>query len=66
MNRGQWIITLQVILSILIALEIHNSERLWLMITIISGVIALKHENDILNIGRRIIRSAHKIIKVSR
>ncbi len=65
-NRGQWIITLQVILSILVALEIQNSERLWLMLAIISGVIALKHESDIINIGRKVIRSAHKIIKVSR
>ena len=66
MNRGQWIITLQVILSILVALEIQNSERLWLMLAVISGVIALKHESDIIDIGRRMIKSAHKIIKISR
>ena len=61
-NRGQLVITLQGILSILVALEIQSSDRLWLMIAIISGVIALKHEDDIIKIYRRILSSVHKII----
>ena len=62
MNRNQLITTLQFALSVLVALEIQSSDRLWLMIAIISGVIALKHEDDIIKIYRRILSSVHKII----
>ena len=62
MNRNQLITTLQFALSVLVALEIQSSDRLWLMIAIISGVIALKHEDDIIKIYRRILSSLHKII----
>lgn len=66
MNRNQLITTLQFALSVLVALEIQDSDRLWLILAIISGVIALRHEDNITKIYRRMIRSAHKIIKISR
>lgn len=63
MNREQLTITLQVILSIVVAIEIQNSEWIWLIFAIISGIIALKHEVSIIGYLNRIGKYVNKTIK---
>ena len=54
MNREQLTITLQVILSIIVAIEIQDSEYMWLIFGIISGIIAIKHEASIIGYFNKI------------
>ena len=63
MNREQMTITLQVILSIVVAIEIQNSKYIWLIFGIISGIIALKHEVSIIGYLNRIGKYVNKTIK---
>ena len=63
MNREQLTITLQVILSIVVAIEIQNSEWIWLIFGTISGIIALKHEVSIIGYLNRIGKYVNKTIK---
>ena len=63
MNREQLTITLQVILSIVVAIEIQDSKYMWLIFGIISGIIALKHEVSIIGYLNRIGKYVNKTIK---
>ncbi len=63
MNREQLTITLQVILSIIIAIEIQDSEYMWLIFGIISGIIAIKHEESIIGFFNKIGKYVYKTIK---
>ena len=63
MNREQLTITLQVILSIIIAIEIQDSEYMWLIFGIISGIIAIKHEESIIEFFNKIGKYVYKTIK---
>ena len=63
MNREQLTITLQVILSIIIAIEIQNSEYMWLIFAVISGIIAIKHEESIIGHFTKIGKYVNKTIK---
>ena len=63
MNREQLTITLQVILSILVAIEIQDSKYIWPIFGIISGIIALKHEVSIIGYLNRIGKYVNKTIK---
>ena len=63
MNREQLTITLQVILSILVALEIQDSKNIYYMLILISGIIALKHEVSIIGYFNRMEKYVSKIIK---
>ena len=63
MNREQLTITLQGILSIIVAIEIQNSEWIWLIFGIISGIIALKHEVSIIGYLNKIGKYVNKTIK---
>ena len=63
MNREQLTITLQVILSILVAIEIQDSKYIWPIFGIISGIIALKHEVSIIGYLTRIGKYVNKTIK---
>ena len=57
MNREQLTITLQVILSIIIAIEIQDSEYMWLIFAVISGIIAIKHEEFFNKIGKYVYKT---------
>jgi len=63
MNREQLTITLQVILSIIIAIEIQDSEYMWLIFAVISGIIAIKHEASIIGYFNKIGKYVYKTIK---
>ena len=63
MNREQLTITLQGILSIIVAIEIQDSKYIWLIFGIISGIIALKHEVSIIGYLNRIGKYVNKTIK---
>jgi len=63
MNREQLTITLQVALSILVALEIQDSKNIYYMLILISGIIALKHEASIIGYFDRIGKYVYKTIK---
>ena len=63
MNKEQLTITLQVILSIIIAIEIQDSEYMWLIFSIISGIIAIKHEESIIKFFNKIGKYVYKTIK---
>ena len=63
MNREQLTITLQVILSIVIAIEIQDSKYMWLIFAVISGIIAIKHEVSIIGYLNRIGKYVNKTIK---
>ena len=63
MNREQLTITLQVILSIIIAIEIQDSEYMWLIFAVISGIIAIKHEESIIGFFNKIGKYVYKTIK---
>ncbi len=63
MNREQLTITLQVILSIIIAIEIQDSEYMWLIFAVISGIIAIKHEASIIGYFTKIGKYVYKTIK---
>ena len=63
MNREQLTITLQVILSIIVAIEIQDSEYMWLIFAIISGIIAIKHEESIIGHFTKIGKYVNKTIK---
>ena len=63
MNREQLTITLQVILSIIVAIEIQDSEYMWLIFAIISGIIAIKHEESIIGHFTKIGKYVYKTIK---
>ena len=63
MNREQMTITLQVLLSIVVAIEIQDSKYMWLIFGIISGIIALKHEASIIGYFDRIGKYVYKTIK---
>ena len=63
MNREQLTITLQVILSIVVAIEVQDSKYMWLIFGTISGIIALKHEASIIGYFDRIGKYVYKTIK---
>ena len=63
MNREQLTITLQVILSIIIAIEIQDSEYMWLIFAVISGIIAIKHEASLERFFNKIGKYVYKTIK---
>ena len=63
MNREQMTITLQVALSILVALEIQDSKNIYYMLILISGIIALKHEESLTRYLNRIGKYVYKTIK---
>jgi len=63
MNREQLTITLQGILSIIVAIEIQDSKYIWLIFGIISGIIALKHEESLTRYLNRIGKYVYKTIK---
>ena len=63
MNREQLTITLQVILSIVEAIEIQDSKYMWLIFGIISGIIALKHEASLERYFNKIGKYVNKTIK---
>ena len=63
MNREQLTITLQVILSIIIAIEIQDSKYMWLIFAVISGIIAIKHEESIIGHFTKIGKYVNKTIK---
>ena len=63
MNREQLTITLQVILSIVVAIEIQDSKYIWLIFAVISGIIALKHEESIIGHFTKIGKYVNKTIK---
>ena len=63
MNREQLTITLQVILSIIIAIEIQDSEYMWLIFGIISGIIAIKHEESIIEFFNKTRSIFRKILQ---
>jgi hypothetical protein len=63
MNREQLTITLQGILSIVVAIEIQDSKYIWLIFGIISGIIALKHEESLTRYLNRIGKYVYKTIK---
>ena len=63
MNREQMTITLQVVLSILVAIEIQDSKYIWPIFGIISGIIALKHEESIIGYFTKIGKYVNKTIK---
>ena len=63
MNREQLTITLQVLLSIIVAVEIQDSKYIWLIFGIISGIIALKHEESIIGHFTKIGKYVNKTIK---
>ena len=63
MNREQLTITLQVILSIVVAIEIQDSKYMWLIFGIISGIIALKHEESLTGYFTKIGKYVNKTIK---
>ena len=63
MNREQLTITLQVLLSIIVAVEIQDSKYMWLIFGTISGIIALKHEASIIGYFDRIGKYVYKTIK---
>ena len=63
MNREQLTITLQVALSILVALEIQDSKNIYYMLILISGIIALKHEVSIIGYLNKIGKYVNKTIK---
>ncbi len=63
MNREQLTITLQVILSIIVAIEIQDSEYMWLIFAVISGIIAIKHEESIIGFFSKIGKYVYKTIK---
>ena len=63
MNREQLTITLQVLLSIIVAIEIQDSKNIYYMLILISGIIALKHEASIIGYFDRIGKYVYKTIK---
>ena len=63
MNREQLTITLQVILSIIVAIEIQDSKYIWLIFAVISGIIAIKHEVSIYGYFNKIGKYVNKTIK---
>ena len=63
MNREQLTITLQVILSIIIAIEIQDSEYMWLIFAVISGIIAIKHEESIIEFFNKTRSIFRKILQ---
>jgi hypothetical protein len=63
MNREQLTITLQVLLSIIVAIEIQDSEYMWLIFAIISGIIAIKHEASLERFFTKIGQYVYKTIK---
>ena len=63
MNREQLTITLQVILSIVVAIEIQDSKYIYPIFGIISGIIAIKHEESIIGHFTKIGKYVNKTIK---
>ena len=63
MNREQLTITLQVILSIIVAVEIQDSKFIWLIFAVISGIIAIKHEESLTGYFTKIGKYVYKTIK---
>ena len=63
MNREQLTITLQVLLSIIVAIEIQDSKYIYPIFGIISGIIAIKHEESLTRYLNRIGKYVYKTIK---
>ena len=63
MNREQLTITLQVLLSIIVAIEIQDSEYIYVIFGIISGIIAIKHEESIIGRFTKMGKYVYKTIK---
>ena len=63
MNREQLTITLQVLLSIIVAIEIQDSKYIYPIFGIISGIIAIKHEESIIGHFTKIGKYVNKTIK---